>query len=340
MKSIYYAVYALAFWVIWSGCTNDGSSSNGTSKGNEPITHTLDTTVGYCFQLSQNGIEEVLELVIKGNKIGGSGTRIYLGTQQVYYLTVGGVFDGNTVDVTIQATNERDAKKSFVHAEIWTFEEERLQIKNRKIKKLEGDFELHRIYCQSHPNSDSTRYNTIGEFNEGYAVVSKNGKYGVINEKGEITIPLSFRDIGIVREGSIVFYDEHIGLRGLLDINGNVLVEPKYVEMMAFDNGLAAFMTDEGKWGFLDRELNVAIKPKYKNINFFKPDYTRAAFNEGLANVQNMDETWNYINNKGEIVIAGEFIFANAFENGQARVFKNNKWYVINKAGKCIDNCD
>ena len=84
----------------------------------------------------------------------------------------------------------------------------------------------------------------------------------------------------------------------------------------------------------------MVIEPQYLNINFFKPDPRRHPFNEGLANVQTSNNKWNYINNKGMMVITGNFLFAKSFVNGKAEVFKDNRWYTIDKTGKCIDNCD
>jgi hypothetical protein len=90
----------------------------------------------------------------------------------------------------------------------------------------------------------------------------------------------------------------------------------------------------------MDKNQKVIIQPKYANINFFKPDPARHPFYEGLANVQLENGFWNYINTKGEMVIAGNFLFAKSFQNGKAEVFKDNKWFTIDKTGKCVANCD
>ena len=213
-------------------------------------------------------------------------------------------------------------------------------VKNRNSKEIKGNFKFYRINCGSSKVIDSTRFDSFNGFYEGYAVVSKNGYYGVVNEQWEVTIPLKFKDLGVVNEGSIVFYDQYNGLRGLLDVNGKVIVEAKYSEILCFNEGLAAFLNDDGKWGFMNKDLKVVIKPEFLNINFFKPDPHRHPFNEGLANVQTANNKWNFINNKGEMVIAGNFLFTKSFVNGKAEVYKDNKWYTINKSGKCIRNCD
>ena len=217
-----------------------------------------------------------------------------------------------------------------------------MKIKNRKIEGLEGDYQFYRVMCQTQPNKDTNRYDSFGGFNEeGYAVVSKKGKFGVLNKNKELSVPLSYRDLGVIREGAVSFFDEHIGLYGLLDAtNGKLLVEPQYIEIMAFSEGLAAVLTADGMWGFLNRDLEMAIEPKFVNVNFFKPDPYRNAFNEGLANVETEPGKWNYIDKTGQIVINGDFSYTKGFKNEEAEVYKDGKWYFINKGGNCSKNCD
>jgi hypothetical protein len=341
MKSNYLVIYILAFFLAWA-CTSDESSTGSSTGGDGPITHTLDTTVGYCFQLSENSIAEGIEIRIKGNKIEGEGIRVYLSSQTTYRLNIQGVLNKNTAEVNVYATDARDSKKTLHHRETWEVGEDFLKVKNRKMEGLEGDYQFYRVMCQTQPNKDTNRYHSFGGFNKnGYAVVSKNGKFGVVNQNNELTVPLLYRDLGAIREGAVPFYDENLAFYGLLDAtNGKMLVQPKYAEMMAFSEGLAAFLNEDGNWGFLNRDLEIAIEPRFVNVNFFKPNPYRKAFNEGLANVETVPGKWNYIDKTGQVVIAGDFIYTKGFENGEAEVYKDNKWYFINKEGKCIKNCD
>ncbi|WP_052597419.1 WG repeat-containing protein [Aureispira sp. CCB-QB1] len=343
MKSNYFLIYIVAFFLTW-GCTSETANkgeANG-SNGEGPITHQLDTAVGYCFQLFEENLIEAVEIGIDGNKITGEGRRVYPSIQATYYLRFEGILNGNSAEMEIYATNARDSKKTLNHRETWEIGEEVLKVKNRKIENVEGDYTFYRVACQTQRNEDSTLYDSFDGFNEdGYAVVSKNGKYGVLNKNNELTVPLFYRDLGVISEGTVIFFDEHIGMYGLLDAtNGEMLVEPKYLEMMRFSEGLAAFLTEEGKWGFMNRDLEVVIKPQFFNVNFFKPDPYRKAFNEGLANVETEPGIWNYIDKTGDVVIAGDFFHTKPFENGEASVYKDNKWYFINKGGKCVKNCD
>lgn len=293
-----------------------------------------------CYQTGTKIFDEIIQLRIINNKINGEGIRVYSKSSLTYKFHFDGVINKNIAEISIQGSNTRKPTDTFLNSETWIITENELIVNKRNSKSIKGNFKFYRINCNFLGESDSTRFDSFNGFYEGYAVVSKNGKYGLIDDQWQVTIPIEFKDLGVVNEGSIVYYDEHSGFSGLLDVNGNVIVEAKYSEIHCFNNGLAAFLSNDGKWGFMDTNFQIVIKPKFLNINFYKPDPHRHPFNEGLANVQTQNNKWNFINNKGTIVIAGNFLFAKSFINGKAEVYKDNKWYKIDKSGKCINNCD
>lgn len=88
---------------------------------------------------------------------------------------------------------------------------------------------------------------------------------------------------------------------GLLNLENEVVYEPKFDEIRAFKNGATAINV-LGKWGFLDTSLNIFIKPQY-----------RAAWNfneQGIARVQFLDGSYNYINRKNEKIFHDSFMYA------------------------------
>lgn len=305
-----------------------------------PVSHQLDTAVGYCYQMANASVEERYEFSILGNRLEGKGTRIYTATQKVYQINVVGQIDGKEVKAEVTTADSRNLSNATTTFEYWMLDEQDLQIKQRMVDGSKKDIQFIRINCFNHQNKDSSKYETFNGFFEGYAVVSKKGKYGLMNENMELTIPYKYADLGVVNEGSIVFYDEQSGKKGLLDVRGNILVAADYAEIHCFNEGLAAFLNEDGLWGFMDKSMNVVIKPQFKGINFFLPDPSRHPFNEGLANVQMSNDKWNFIDTKGNIVIKGDYLFTEAFKDGKARVYKNNKWFYINKGGQCIEDCD
>ena len=55
-----------------------------------------------------------------------------------------------------------------------------------------------------------------------------------------------------------------------------------------------AFIKENEKWGYIDKNGNMAIPPKWKTVT---------SFSEDLAFVQDFDDKWGCIDKKGNIVI-------------------------------------
>jgi hypothetical protein len=335
----------LSWWFccvfLLTTCTNDTKFvEEGLVFDNRPLTHSFDTEIGYCFQRANTEIEERYELSIKGNRLIGNGTRLKVKNQQATIIKVLGQISGSSVKVELTSHGQRSPNLVQTTYEYWEIDTNQLTVsKQKEVNELQYA-RLLRTNCTQYNNKDTTKFDTFSGFFEGYAVVSKNGLYGLMNEKMELTIPYQYADLGVVNEGSIVYYDKVSGRKGLLDVNGKQLVAPEYAEIHCFNAGLAAFLNEDGLWGFMNKALEIVIEPQYMGMNFFLPDPNRHPFNEGLANVQKQNQKWIYINTKGEVRIQGDFLFAEAFVAGKARVFKNNKWYYIDPTGQCVADCD
>lgn len=123
--------------------------------------------------------------------------------------------------------------------------------------------------------------------------VDKDGKSGLINDKGKIILPIIYDEVdnGVYESAVRIKKD---GLYGLADINGNVIVPTIYEDSHgSLHNGLLAVKSD-GKWGFIDRNNNVIIPFQYKSVSSF-------VFGSE-ASVTTFEEKIYYINKKGERV--------------------------------------
>jgi len=92
------------------------------------------------------------------------------------------------------------------------------------------------------------------------------------------------------------------------------------------DTGTLAAVEDGGKWGFIGRTGNYAIKPQF--------DYASPFF-EGLALVKQKMK-YGFIDRSGEYVIQPQFDFALLFSDGLALVVQDKKYGYIDKTGKFI----
>ncbi len=143
-------------------------------------------------------------------------------------------------------------------------------------------------------------------FNEGVAVVKKDGKYGIIDNTGKLITPYEFDIVGNepeLEKDSYLYYDENEFRDGLLSVKKN----------------------DE--WAVIDKSGKIIVP-------YGKYDYI-GSFNEGLAATKKGDK-WGYINKEGEVIIDFEFDNANNFSEELAAVKKQDEWGYIDKAGKTI----
>lgn len=102
------------------------------------------------------------------------------------------------------------------------------------------------------------------------------------------------------------------------------MTEPVYDDAASFHEGLAV-VKKEGRYGFINREIKVAIPFEFSMAG---------RFSEGLAAVANSKNQWGYIDKNGKVVIAFAFTFADMFNEGVARVMKGSSMKYIDLSGK------
>ncbi len=66
-------------------------------------------------------------------------------------------------------------------------------------------------------------YYDVGEFYKGYCVVSNGEKWGAVNSEGEISIPIMYDDVIVLREHLFLVMKNN--LYGIVDYNNRVLIE-------------------------------------------------------------------------------------------------------------------
>lgn len=138
-------------------------------------------------------------------------------------------------------------------------------------------------------------------YENGYVIATtKSGNYGIVDETGEFVIErdnyrYEFNAICDSKHG--MFCIERNFKYGFMDINGNVVVEPKYSTVENFaDNGLALVaIDDDEKYGFIDVTGKVVIDLQYDYAGSFSEEI------EGLAYVSKGKEE-GYIDASGEMV--------------------------------------
>ena len=178
------------------------------------------------------------------------------------------------------------------------------------------------------------QYDRVRDFHEGLCVVGLKDsnydyKYGAIDTKGNVVIPIEYDDVNDCQEGVCVVKIGGWNAKcGIVDAKGNVVLAPCYHKMEDFNNGLAVVQDPQTElYGFVNKKGEVAIPLSYKYASSFSDD---------LALVRVKSGKYGYINNQEEIVIPTIYDDAETFSEGLAIVEKANKEMVIDKKGELI----
>lgn len=152
-----------------------------------------------------------------------------------------------------------------------------------------------------------------------------DGRWGLIDEDGELVVEPRFDRVGPFIGGVALVVEEE--RYGLLAQDGRTILEPLFQRLaFPFFEGLT-YAQSVQKVGFVDQsgqfriELPVAV------------DATSSKFSEGLARVK-LGEKWGYIDAEGEMVIAPTFDFAREFSSGRAAVRQGDRWGYLDARGK------
>lgn len=133
---------------------------------------------------------------------------------------------------------------------------------------------------------------------------------------------MSFFSTKAVEElGSAKLYGENLYpiLRkneiGFIDINGEIVIEPKYMDIIFDEEGMIAFQDPQSRrWGYMNEKLEIIVDP---TLNTMSPE----KFSCGLA-VFNNDtrDKYGYIDKLGNVVIQPKFTRAASFLGSYAVV--------------------
>lgn len=179
-------------------------------------------------------------------------------------------------------------------------------------------------------------------FHDGLAVCYVEGRYGYINETGEIVISGSdkWTRANPFSEGYAVVCEDY-SCYSLIDTQGNVIITGYYEICDVHDGKALASIKKGGNLynrpeGFIDVKNRKFISlPNDTQSNFSR------SFHDDLLLVQSItNNMYGYINGKGEFVIPCEYADATDFNNGIAKVKKFWGWGYIDKTGNPITGFD
>jgi hypothetical protein len=160
----------------------------------------------------------------------------------------------------------------------------------------------------------------------GLSKVKKNGKIGYVDKEGVEKIKPQYDDGLTFHEG---YTAVSLNSKWLyIDSTGKAITAAIYDDAMSFSNGLAA-ASKNNKYGYINISGQEEIPFTFSNAR---------SFSEGLAPAANAKGYWGYINTKGDWAITPGYDFTDNFENGEARVMKDQKMFYIDKTNKVLHN--
>lgn len=157
-------------------------------------------------------------------------------------------------------------------------------------------------------------YTSCSEFHNGFALIaasvihhdgSESNDFILIDTEGnQVVFPDGISPDGYVQDNGLLIVsswssDLSVLQFGLCNIKGDMILDPQYEWICAFQNGYASFRQD-GKWGHIDEQGNVIVPPQFV---LCEEDNHGYYFSEdGAATFKRIDGTYVAIDVNGNIV--------------------------------------
>ena len=114
----------------------------------------------------------------------------------------------------------------------------------------------------------------------GLYMIQKDGKYGFINENGNLRIANRYDSL-------LCFSDARIGYKlgtkwGFIDVQERLVVQPIYDQVFPFKEGVAV-VRQKGKYGLIDPSGKLILSLKYVSIDQVLGNYLLKGINGGLG---------------------------------------------------------
>jgi hypothetical protein len=184
-------------------------------------------------------------------------------------------------------------------------------------------------------------YKTASEFNQGKAVVKlKSGSYALIGLTGKIVKTYPYAFVGNYGEGLLSFKQSQNGKFGFIDEEGNIVMEPQFSGVEPFKNGRAIVNIAEdyqNQYGIINRNGQFIIKPNYNYLR----DLGENRFALGKANNSEkpfLGSTYAVADRDGHLLTGFIYNDISEYKDGLASANHDQSTFFINKSGRRNEN--
>ena len=167
-------------------------------------------------------------------------------------------------------------------------------------------------------------YEEVEGFSEGIAAVKQNGLWGGINTSGETVIEFKFDSSFEFREGLSRIKGK--GGYGFIDTKGELIIPYQYSFAWIFRDSLTSVTKNGASW-FIDKKGNPLNTFQYSHIDQFDTSGYARFTKDGLM---------GFMNKKGVEVIEGKYKEVDFFYEGLAYYKIKDKIYFINLNGEIV----
>lgn len=169
-----------------------------------------------------------------------------------------------------------------------------------------------------------TKIDSMTYFSENRLPIKAGGKYGIMDEKGQIILPPTYSMIMPFENGiAKVSVSNSLGNNfGIIDKTGKIILPLEYEYIGNFENGLALIVKNK-KVGITDAKGKVIIEPQYDKLSI----------ENGIIRARKGDK-WGIINPQNQTVLPFDYQYLSTFSENVALIRKNNLWgFLSNQNG-------
>ena len=156
---------------------------------------------------------------------------------------------------------------------------------------------------------------------------NEDGLFGYVDLEGNTIIDFKYlSSTTFTYDRAIVTDSEGVHI---IDKTGNIIctLEEDYLDIEVLENGLIKVLTNDGI-GLLNSSGDVIVEPTYDEIS---------TFYDGKAKVKK-DDLYGFIGEDGTVVIPVKYENASSYSDGLASIEEDGIWRIIDSTGKPINN--
>jgi hypothetical protein len=191
------------------------------------------------------------------------------------------------------------------------------------------------VFADPFNHKGLSRVNIMGSFKPSFkgeamtAHLIYGGYWGLINRAGENVLSPKYQKIEYLEKSSFVKIQQK-GLWGVADSTGREIIPPQYAQINFLENTQQQyflFTRQQMRFGYIDTTGFVCVDLKYRQVR---------PYQEKLGAVQDTNQLWTFVNEKGEKIHSPDFQLVRDFSEGLGAVKLKNHWGFLNTKGEIV----